>query len=445
MEDSKSPTVSKTPAAPSKTASSAQPSPLPPSGPPNHSRRFSRSGFNLGITIDNTPSSAHPLPDPARITLPVIRGHVQRLLSSTVNLPVYPRHSVTSARLMLASSLMTLIAEKDDPTDKLRALALKEMRVVELRDEIRSLKTLLEAEMRDLHVMRQQVLKELHSMQLPVLKKSPEKEKKEEAGKEDDKKDQDKEDNDTTPVASKRMSSMWDSILKPLNLFSQFDTMLQSEFEKISSGTGTSHSRGRSEELADSTIEEREDDFFSWEDSTPSKPSKTKDDPIETTAVELPKTVSPKVPTRARKGSLVLSEGVSGKNGEKSVGLKLSRNPSYRKSINMSEHKIILPKRNNGANKGGVVSPQNKDFKGLFDKAKPEPKNISKPILSLAGLPKKESLLLSVGSSIWNFYEDVKDGLMLSVEEEAQKGYTHKNLSIDNLIDLDSSPEKYKS
>lgn len=471
----------------------------------------------------------------------------------------------------------------DETKEKLRLLALKEMRVVELKDEIKTLQNVLDHEKKELHELRQAVQRSLyndlgssnnklhnfaqsgyHQQNANNSRTSPQHSAASIANNRNrtnsllggllgstagtnNEVDSTKSSNTAgvstgggtvanvsndnvsknTSPSNKRLS-MWDSISKPLNLFSQFDNMLQSEFEKISNTTiASSSSNNNNQKPSDITnnsnrlspnkahhspkknnnhnstgnlLDDDEDDddsFFNWDDDfntdLQNTPSKT-----------APKTDTNKQKT-TRKSSLVLSKNASGVSSASSSnsnsaastggGLKLSRNPSYRKSINLSDHKIILPKRNS-----------NRNFKELFNDNNSKSKNqledhqrvngINKPIVDLANALDGSSntsnhsinnsdpnynrsskdpneVLQTVSSSLWNFYSDVKEGLLLSIEEEramhedknnknandsfnksqnlmvdrnrynGQPNYQHKNLSVDNLIDLDSSPEKY--
>lgn len=454
---------------------------MPPSRlKPNHSRRFSRSGLNLGISISDAPgteTTQSPMVERRSSMYHSVSANNSPVISNGFNStrrsmslkrssslyhsnPSTPhmnkgfnlmRPGSTVGRSMLTSSSMkslndvssdhTVVEASSVPNtpmeetgEKLRMLAVKERRVVELNDQIRSLTAILEKEKKELVEIRQSVQTELYTnlaspqRQTSQATKSPQLAALEKlngrartrtnsllggvfSGPEATVQQKLQEES----PSNKRLS-MWDSLSKPLNLISQFDNMLQSEFEKISSGNAPgaqdqeAKSRlsppKRSPKRSPQKLIDDADDLFSWGDhedneKTPSKPAR-------------------------QKNKLVL--GKSEKLDKSSSGLRLSRQPSYRKPV--KDHKIILPKRNS------------EGFKGLFDESKTEANGINNPILDLADNKNPKDSLQTVSSSLWNFYSDVKDGLLLSIEEErAGLDAQQRNAHVD-LIDMDSSPEK---
>ncbi|GMM33947.1 hypothetical protein DASC09_012720 [Saccharomycopsis crataegensis] len=469
-----------------------------------------RKSRGLGRSLSISSSMSQISCDNPQRPADIDTDHTSILNSSTIN-DTESEHTVPPSRHSLLSP-----DPVDETTEKLRLLALKEMRVVELKDEIKNLTSLLQTEMKELHELRQFVQKSLYnnlgssnnklhthaqsgqstgtnknnlSPQNSAITNSRNRANSllggilgatissSTEGSVDDNasEDQNGSRNGNSSPSNKRMSSVWDSISKPLNLFSQFDNMLQSEFEKISNGgviNGGAGSglTGVASPLSAKEVREKcsptkqrdmmneideyggdndadDDDFFKWDDdfddnaahNTPSKPERQKSSSLQ------------------RSSSLVLSKNKSEKTAS---GLKLSKNPSYRKSINMKDHKIIIPKRSNNSNS----SASSRNFKELFDDGNngAAGNGINNPIIDLASSkpslnPTKDpnEVLQTVSSSLWNFYSDVKDGLLLSIEEEEQRvnkndnrrsvgNFEQKNSSVNNLIDLDSSPEKFK-
>lgn len=365
------------------------------------------------------------------------------------NAPIKNNNSIEDA------SLPKKIDPIDDTTEKLRLLAMKEMRVVELRDEIRNLTIKLQYELKELLELKQIVESSLtiptshvtsptnsvvdnrsrtNSILSGILGDTEN----------DNNAIPNSRSNQSGLLAStssssittsggvdtptntghgnslKRMSSMWDSISKPLNLISQFDSMIQSEFEKISMLNGEStisldkksqNSPSKNKSFLDimsSSIQET-DDFFKWDEYDEDHFVKFEDDEEDEVDKEQPGT--PSKPARIlhvnpkSKSHMVLTKNSQFKSHDPSMSL--SRKPSYRRAVNMDKHKIIIPKRNRTTSNASSSLDS--------------PSSIN-PIMSLAdsmiNSPKKDEVLQSVSSSLWNFYSDVKDGLMFSDEKE---------------------------
>ncbi|KAH3676392.1 hypothetical protein WICMUC_002023 [Wickerhamomyces mucosus] len=170
-------------------------------------------GFNLNIAINGKQNKSKKELDGLRSP--------SKGFDINSSIQVAHQQQQLPPKLRMRSDSLKTLEQNEDLNDSLRQLALKEMKIIELKDELKLINIKLEQEQLELTELRNKIGNNLYKD--IKINNSPSK-----TSKFDNLAQKDYKDNETDKFS--KNDSYW---AKPINFLNQFDQILQNEFEKL--------------------------------------------------------------------------------------------------------------------------------------------------------------------------------------------------------------------